>query len=162
MIFSGPSRSLHLLHSSSDDSLAPSQDAEPKTKDRRRASPQAATTSGPEKTTPWFTPKASDKEQSKPERLPRNEWPNGPPPSGPRCHRAPVSPPAVRRSSNENDYARNISNHDSTVPYIRQSFPSSVQWRRAEALPTSSRSVDHALELSPSDTNATAEDTAQA
>jgi hypothetical protein len=162
MIFSGHSRSLHLLRSSSDDSLATSQDAEPKAKDRRRASPQAATTSCLEKATPWFAPKASDKEQSKPERLPRNEWPNGPPPSGPRSHRAAISPPAVKRSSNENEYARHVSDHGSTAPFIRQSFPSSVQWRRAEALPTSSRSVDHASELGASDMNATAEDTAEA
>src|SRR5271155_2272336 len=162
MIFSGHSRSLHLLRSSSDDSLATSQDAEPKAKDRRRASPQAATTSCPEKTTPWFTPKASDKEQSKSERLPRNEWPNGPPPSGPRSHRVAKSPPAVRRSSNESEYARHISDHGSTAPFVRQSFPSSVQWRRAEPLPTSSRSVDHASELGASDMNATAEDTVEA
>jgi hypothetical protein len=159
MIFSGHSRSLHLLRSSSDDSLATSQDAEPKAKDRRHASPQAATTSCPEKATPWFTPKASDKEQSQSERLPRNEWPNGPPPSGPRSHRVAISPPAV---SNENEYARHISDHSSTVPFVRQSFPSSVQWRRTEPLPTSSRSVDHASELSASDMNATSEDTAEA
>jgi hypothetical protein len=162
MIFSGHSRSLHLLRSSSDDSLATSQDTEPKARDRRRASPPAATTSYPEKTTPWFTPKASDREQPKSERLPQNEWPNGPPPSGPRSHRVAVSPPAVRRSSNENEYARHISDHSSTVPFVRQSFPSSVQWRRAEALLTSSKSVDPASELSASDMNATAEDTAEA
>src|SRR3954453_4638835 len=115
MIFSGHSRSLHLLRSSSDDSLAPSQDAEPKTKDRRRASPQAATTSGPEKTTPWFTPKTSDKEPSKPKRLPPYEWPNAPPPPGPRSHRAPVPPPAVRPTSNDNDYPRNSSGQESTL-----------------------------------------------
>ena len=161
MIFSGHSRSLHLLRSSSDDSLATSQDAEPKAKDRRRASPQAAITSYPEKTTPWFTPKASDKDQSKSERLPRNEWPNGPPPSGPRSHRVAKSPPAVRRSSNEGEYARHISDHGSTVPFVRQSFPSSMQWRRAEPTPTSSRGVDYASELDASDMNATAEDTAE-
>jgi hypothetical protein len=162
MIFSGHSRSLHLLRSSSDDSLATSQDVEPKAKDRRRASPQAATTSRPEKATPWFAPKASDKEQSKPERLPRNEWPHGPPPSGPRSHRVAISPPAVRRSGNENEYARHTSDHGSTAPFIRQSFPSSVQWKRTESLPTSSRSVDHASELGASDMNATTEDIAEA
>jgi hypothetical protein len=162
MIFSGHSRSLHLLRSSSDDSLATSQDAEPKAKDRRRASPQAATTSYPEKTTPWFTPKASDREQPRSERLPQNEWPNGLPPSGPRSHRVAISPPAVKRPSNENEYARHTSDHSSTVPFNRQSFPSSVQWRRPETLPTSSRSVDPASELSASDMNASAKDTADA
>jgi hypothetical protein len=160
MIFSGHSRSLHLLRSSSDDSLATSQDAEPKAKDRRRASPQAATTSYPEKTTPWFTSKASDREQSKSERPPKNEWPNGLPPSGPRSHRVAISPPAVRRSSNENEYARHTSDHGSAVPFTRQSFPSSMQWRRTETLPTNSRSVDPASELGASDMNATAKDTA--
>jgi hypothetical protein len=162
MIFSGHSRSLHLLRSSSDDSLATSQDAEPKVKDGRRASPQAAPTSCLEKATPWFAPKASDKEPSKPERLPQNEWPNGPPPSGPRSHRVPISPPAIRRSNSENENARHLSDHGSAIPFVRQSFPASVQWRRTETFPTSSRSVDPSSEPSATDTNAIAEDTTDA
>jgi hypothetical protein len=141
MIFSGHCRSLHLLRSSSDESLATSQDAEGKQRDRQHTSPQADDTSCTEKTAPWFTPRAPDKEPPETEPSMQSQWPNGPPPSGPRSHRVPISPPTTRRFSNEN--GRRFYDHGTTAPFARQSFPSSVQWRRADTLPTSSNGVQH-------------------
>jgi hypothetical protein len=158
MIFSGHSRSLHLLRSSSDESLATSQGAETKRSDRHYTSPEAGTTSGSQNTTPWFVLKASDKGPTKTEPSMRNEWPNGPPPSAPRSHRVAISPPAIRRSSNENTLVRRISDHDSTVSFARQSFPSSVQWRRTDALPTGSTGVNHRSELTTAHISVSAAD----
>jgi hypothetical protein len=162
MIFSGHSRSLHLLRSASDESLATSQDAEAKQRDRRYTSPRADTTSRTEKTTPWFAPKAPDKETPTTEPSMRNEWPNGPPPSAPRSHRVAISPPTIRRSSNENEYEQRISDHSTTAPFTRQSFPSSVQWRRTDTLPTGSRSVDHGSEFRAIDFSVSAAETGKA
>jgi hypothetical protein len=159
MIFSGHSRSLHLLRSSSDESLATSQGAEAKGSDQHYTSPKAGTTSGSEITTPWFALNASDKEPTKTETSMRNEWPNGPPPSAPRSHRVAISPPAIRRSSNETTLVPRISDHDSTASFARQSFPSSVQWRRPDALPTG---ASHRPELTTAHTSVSAGDTRKA
>jgi hypothetical protein len=158
MIFSGHSRSLHLLQSSSSESLATSQDAEARQSDRRYTSPQALPRSPTEKTTPWFAAKASEKELLKPEPSMRNEWPNGPPPSGPRSQCVAISPPTIRRSSNESEHVRRLSDHDITASFARQSFPSSVQWRRTDALSTISRRVENGSELIAAHISDSAED----
>ena len=151
MNFPGHSRSLHLLRSSSDESLATFQNAEADENDQRFSSPQTNTTSSTEKAAPWFASKASGKDPRKTEPSRRNEWPNGPPPSGPRSQRIAISPPAIRRSSNENDHVRRISDHGTTASFTRQSFPSSVQWRRTDTLPASSRDVELGKELRADD-----------
>jgi hypothetical protein len=162
MIFSGHSRSLHLLRSSSDDSLATSQDAEAKQQDRRYTSPEADTRFRTEKATPWFAGEACDKEPSNIESSIRNEWPNGPPPSGPRSQRVAISPPSIRHSSTGNEHVRRLSDHDNTVSFARQSFPSSVQWRRIETLPTVSRGVENGSDLMAVHVSVSAEDTVNA
>lgn len=162
MIFSGHSRSLHLLRSSSNESLATSQDAEARQKDRRHTSPQALTRSRTDTTTPWFAAKAFEKEPQKTEPSMRNEWPNGPPPSGPRSHRIAISPPAIRRSSDGSEHVRRLSDHDTAAPFARQSFPSSVQWRRIETLPTVSRRMENASEPIAAHISVSGEDNSKA
>ena len=159
MIFSGHSRSLHLLRSSSDESLATSHAPEAKGSAQHHNSPEENTASSTDNATLWFIPKLSDKEASKAEQWKRTDWPNGLPPSGPRSQRVAISPPAVRRSSNEYENTRRMSDNGTATSSTRQSFPSSVQWRRTNTLPASSRGVDNAIELREFEMFVTAGDT---
>jgi hypothetical protein len=131
MIFSGHSRSLHLLQSSSNESLATPQDAEARQGDRRYTSPQTLLTrSRTEQSTPWFAANPCKKEPQNPEPPMRNEWPNGPPPSGPRSRRVAILPPTIRSSSNGSEHVLYLPDHDNAASFTQQSFPSSVQWKR--------------------------------
>src|SRR2546423_2546744 len=151
MNFPGHSRSLDLLRSSSDGPLTTFRNAEAKEKDQHYTSPQANNTSYTEKATQCVASKASGKGSQNIETSNRNEWPNGPPPSGPRAQRVATLPSANRRSNNENDHIRSTSGHCTTSSSTRQSFPLSVQWTKTGTPPASSRDVEPGKELKGAD-----------
>lgn len=160
MIFSGHSRSLHLLRAASDDDHLPSPigedsgaaSATPKIKSFQDSNRVASIKLVTEKASQWYSQKPGVKVQtdtiastqdgrpclpveSKHPVPQQNQWPNGPPPKGPRSYRGAISPPNLGRSQNEANSIPHIFDHGANATYTLHTFPSSVQLRPANSQP---------------------------